>query len=68
MFRSSCTGYRIFMDKKTIPQVFGMIRNRVAICDMLEAPRQSVQEETKHEIKQEAKSEENEEMRTGRHM
>ncbi len=42
--------------------------NRVAICDMLEAPRQSVQEETKHEIKQEAKSEENEEMRTGRHM
>ena len=42
--------------------------NRVAICDMLEAPKQSVQEETKHEIKQEAKSEENEEMRTGRHM
>lgn len=42
--------------------------NRVAICDMLEAPRQSVQEEPKQEIKQEAKPDEKEEMRMGRHM
>ena len=42
--------------------------NRVAICDMLEAPKQSVQEDPKQEIKQEAKSEEKEEMRMGRHM
>ena len=42
--------------------------NRVAICDMLEAPRQSVQEDPKREIKQEAKPDEKEEMRMGRHM
>lgn len=42
--------------------------NRVAICDMLEAPRQSVQEDPKQEIKQEAKPDEKEEMRMGRHM
>lgn len=42
--------------------------NRVAICDQLEAPKQSVQEESKQDMKQESKAEENEEVRSGRHM
>ncbi|NCC11209.1 MAG: DNA mismatch repair protein MutS, partial [Bacteroidia bacterium] len=42
--------------------------NRVAICDMLEAPKHSMQEDSKQETKQETKPDEKEEMRIGRHM